>query len=69
MSDKSSPRVNSAMLSKYVGRTVRLTCKVIKVSVLPQSSLESCVYHPLRVHSAERRGCFGSSCGWWTSEC
>ncbi|KAG9005510.1 hypothetical protein FRB94_001516 [Tulasnella sp. JGI-2019a] len=26
-----TPRVNSALMAKYVGRTVRLTCKIIKL--------------------------------------
>jgi len=29
--ENTSPRVNSALLPKYIGRTVRLTCKVIKL--------------------------------------
>ncbi|KIO32736.1 hypothetical protein M407DRAFT_95526 [Tulasnella calospora MUT 4182] len=29
--EHSTPRVNSALLPKYVGRTVRLTCKIIKL--------------------------------------
>lgn len=31
MADGVTPRINSAMLPKYIGRTVRLTAKVIKV--------------------------------------
>ena len=32
-----STRVNAARLSEYVGRHVRLACKVLKVRVLPPS--------------------------------
>ncbi|KAI0078331.1 replication factor A protein 3 [Panus rudis PR-1116 ss-1] len=31
-SELTSPRVNSARLADYIGRNVRLTCKVLKVS-------------------------------------
>ena len=35
-----TPRVNSARLGEYIGRTVRLVCKVEHVSI-PSSSLNS----------------------------
>ncbi|TDL18771.1 replication factor A protein 3 [Rickenella mellea] len=31
MSDQRSPRVNSARLPNYLGQTVRLTCKILKL--------------------------------------
>lgn len=34
-----SPQVNSAMLPNWVGKTVRLTSKVVKVSVYRKSKL------------------------------
>ncbi|KAH0826620.1 hypothetical protein J3R83DRAFT_4985 [Lanmaoa asiatica] len=34
MSDHQSPRVNAARLPNFVGRTVRLPCKVLSVSCM-----------------------------------
>lgn len=42
-----SPRVNSAHLSKYPGRTVRLPCKVISVSVLAADNPRTVPAEPL----------------------
>jgi len=37
-----TPRVNSALLGGYIGRTVRLACKVIRVTQTGSTMVEAC---------------------------